>query len=453
MPFYGSKLSSHMLCTPEGYLICKDVNIGRAGILKYTQDELGLGAGDRIFNVVRTSEENSLPAVRASFEGKPITDGHPEVDVDTSNYQYYAKGHVQNVRNNGDYLVADLFITDDILIDEIMSGKKRDVSCGYDTQYIQDDAGKFYQTNIRGNHLAVVETGRAGSTVRINDSIDNFLKGVNDMPKNVQSILADFDKKIKTVKTVDEFNDLIDKTSAEMEEAKQQDALSPTAPTPAPAGNEGGDMQALLQAINSLSAKVDSLMTGKPTSDGTPEGDIDKAIAELQQQPGQPNPSVEGGEFGGQLGDTEDVLTNDDAEAGDLLPNDVKSDGEVINEDDEGRTSAKTPDNETTSTTVDGEEKTPDFKIPEDNTVAKDTALNILREARKQIAGLKDPNEKRRVTDAILKGVSAVTKANNNSVKRVMKVNRTVDGASSNKSIQNYYYSQNPHMKKKYGIK
>lgn len=453
MPFYGSKLSSHMLCTPEGYLICKDVNIGRAGILKYTQDELGLGAGDRIFNVVRTSEENSLPAVRASFEGKPITDGHPEVDVDTSNYQYYAKGHVQNVRNNGDYLVADLFITDDILIDEIMSGKKRDVSCGYDTQYIQDDAGKFYQTNIRGNHLAVVETGRAGSTVRINDSIDNFLKGVNDMPKNVQSILADFDKKIKTVKTVDEFNDLIDKTSAEMEEAKQQDALSPTAPTPAPAGNEGGDMQAMLQAINSLSAKVDSLMTGKPTSDGTPEGDIDKAIAELQQQPGQPNPSVEGGEFGGQLGDTEDVLTNDDAEAGDLLPNDVKSDGEVINEDDEGRTSAKTPDNETTSTTVDGEEKTPDFKIPEDNTVAKDTALNILREARKQIAGLKDPNEKRRVTDAILKGVSAVTKANNNSVKRVMKVNRTVDGASSNKSIQNYYYSQNPHMKKKYGIK
>ena len=453
MPFYGSKLSSHMLCTPEGYLICKDVNIGRAGILKYTQDELGLGAGDRIFNVVRTSEENSLPAVRASFEGKPITDGHPEVDVDTSNYQYYAKGHVQNVRNNGDYLVADLFITDDILIDEIMSGKKRDVSCGYDTQYIQDDAGKFYQTNIRGNHLAVVETGRAGSTVRINDSIDNFLKGVNDMPKNVQSILADFDKKIKTVKTVDEFNDLIDKTSAEMEEAKQQDALSPTAPTPAPAGNEGGDMQAMLQAINSLSAKVDSLMTGKPTSDGTPEGDIDKAIAELQQQPGQPNPSVEGGEFGGQLGDTEDVLTNDDAEAGDLLPNDVKSDGEVINEDDEGRTSAKTPDNETTSTTVDGEEKTPDFKIPEDNTVAKDTALNILREARKQIAGLKDPNEKRRVTDAILKGVSAVMKANNNSVKRVMKVNRTVDGASSNKSIQNYYYSQNPHMKKKYGIK
>lgn len=453
MPFYGSKLSNHMLRTPEGYLICKDVNIGRAGILKYTQDELGLGAGDRIFNVVRTSEENSLPAVRASFEGKPITDGHPEVDVDTSNYQYYAKGHVQNVRNNGDYLVADLFITDDILIDEIMSGKKRDVSCGYDTQYIQDDAGKFYQTNIRGNHLAVVETGRAGSTVRINDSIDNFLKGVNDMPKNVQSILADFDKKIKTVKTVDEFNDLIDKTSAEMEEAKQQDALSPTAPTPAPAGNEGGDMQAMLQAINSLSAKVDSLMTGKPTSDGTPEGDIDKAIAELQQQPGQPNPSVEGGEFGGQLGDTEDVLTNDDAEAGDLLPNDVKSDGEVINEDDEGRTSAKTPDNETTSTTVDGEEKTPDFKIPEDNTVAKDTALNILREARKQIAGLKDPNEKRRVTDAILKGVSAVTKANNNSVKRVMKVNRTVDGASSNKSIQNYYYSQNPHMKKKYGIK
>lgn len=263
------------------------------------------------------------------------------------------------------------------------------------------------------------------------------------MPKNVQQILAEFDQKIKSVRTVDEFNDLIDQTSAEMEQAKQQDGLEP--PVTAPAGNGGGDTQALMQAINSLTAKVDRLISGQPTSDGTPEGDIDKAIAELQQPAGQQPPAP------GQQPVTNpesDVLTQD---AGLDDNTDEGTDDNVINEDDEGRTSAKVPDNETTATTVDGEEKTPNFKIPEDNQVAKDTALNILREARKQIAGLKDPAEKRRVTDAILKGVSAVSKRN--SIKRVVNSNRTTDSASSNDKVQRYYYSQNPHMKKKYGIK
>lgn len=442
MPFYGSRISPHLYKTREGYLVCKDVPIGRAGILKYTQDELGLGSGDKIFKVVRTVEENSQPQVCASFEGKPITDGHPDVDVDTSNFQYYSKGHIQNVHSNGEYLIADLFITDDILIDDIMSGRKRDVSCGYDTQYIQDGNGKFYQTNIRGNHLAVVETGRAGSTVRIHDALNKKLKqGVKVMPRNIQQILADFDKKIKTVRTVDEFNELVDKTSEEME------ATNDAAPMPAPAPADpmgGGDMAGIMQAIKSLSAKVDQLMTGQPTSDGTPEGDIDKAIAELQG-PGQaPAPALNGPanqEAG--LVENEPVLPDDD------LTMDEGIGDEVINEDDEGRTSAKVPDPETTATTVDGEEKSLSFKIPEDNTVAKDTAINILKAARQQIAGMSNPDEKRRVTDAILKGVSNISK---NNIKSVMKMHRTADSVN-NESIQKYYHSQNPHMKKKYGIK
>lgn len=450
MPFYGSRISPHLYKTREGYLVCKDVPIGRAGILKYTQDELGLGSGDKIFKVVRTVEENSQPQVCASFEGKPITDGHPDVDVDTSNFQYYAKGHIQNVHNNGEYLIADLFITDDILIDDIMSGRKRDVSCGYDTQYIQDSNGKFYQTNIRGNHLAVVETGRAGSTVRIHDALNKKIKqGVSSMPKNIQQILADFDKKIKTVRTVDEFNELVDQTSEEMEATK--DAVPPQAPAPADPMGGGGDMAGIMQAIKSLSAKVDQLMTGQPTSDGTPEGDIDKAIAELQGPAGQPpapavapQPPLNEQEGIGDSGDP--VLPDDDLS----MMDEDGIEGEVINEDDEGRTSAKVPDPETTAVTVDGEEKSPKFKIPEDNTVAKDTALNILRAARQQIAGMTNPEEKRRVTDAILKGVSSIKNTNN--IKSVMKMHRTADSVN-NESIQKFYHSQNPHMKKKYGIK
>ena len=35
--------------------------------------------------------------------------------------------------------------------------------------------GKIYQENIRGNHVALVQAGRAGSGVRINDDAQKIL--------------------------------------------------------------------------------------------------------------------------------------------------------------------------------------------------------------------------------------------------------------------------------------
>ena len=55
-----------------------------------------------------------------------------------------------------------------IVIDEIESGAKREVSAGYECEYVER-GGKYYQTNIRGNHVALVQQGRAGKTVCIKD--------------------------------------------------------------------------------------------------------------------------------------------------------------------------------------------------------------------------------------------------------------------------------------------
>lgn len=66
------------------------------------------------------------------------------------------------------FLVADILVRDPIVINEIESGAKREVSAGYECEYVERD-GKIYQTAIRGNHVALVQAGRAGSAVRIND--------------------------------------------------------------------------------------------------------------------------------------------------------------------------------------------------------------------------------------------------------------------------------------------
>lgn len=167
--FYGTRLSENMAKTPEGYLICYDVNIARIG----SQDYLGseLGTDDDVISVNRTADEVFKPSTVASFEGKPFTNEHPYKLLDVNDTAIYEKGHVQNVRVSDDktYLVADIMVKDVQTIRDIENGK-RELSAGYECDCIKDENGNWYQCNIIGNHVALVDKGRAGAKVRINDN-------------------------------------------------------------------------------------------------------------------------------------------------------------------------------------------------------------------------------------------------------------------------------------------
>ena len=168
--YYGSKISEHMTKTPEGFLICHDVPIARIGQQEYLARELGLdGDPDRPVAVQRCPEDVFDPAAVASFEGKDVTQNHPPESLTPENHALYAKGHAENVRREGDYLVADLHLKDPGLISDVENGVTREVSCGYLCRYTPDGTG-YRQTNIRGNHVAIVPRGRAGHLVAIQDS-------------------------------------------------------------------------------------------------------------------------------------------------------------------------------------------------------------------------------------------------------------------------------------------
>lgn len=181
--FYGTRLSDNMAETPEGYLICYDVKIARIG----TQDYLGseLGVDETIIKVNRPPEEVFKPATIASFEGKPFTNDHPFELLDVTNTHIYEKGHIQNVRVSDDniYLISDIVVTDRQTISDIRGGK-RELSAGYNCDCLQDEEGNWYQANIIGNHVALVDKGRAGETVRINDK-KKEIKPMADEKKNI----------------------------------------------------------------------------------------------------------------------------------------------------------------------------------------------------------------------------------------------------------------------------
>lgn len=171
--FYGSKISGHMIRTPEGYLVCKEVPIARTGTQEYLGMEFGGENPEKIYVVKRPEEEVFSKAALASFEGKPVVDEHPDENVTPDNIGRYIKGTCRDVRRGegalSDCVVADLIIYDKDLIKKIESGK-RDISCGYDCLWDPKDDDTYVQLEIRGNHVAVVEEGRAGHKVSIRDS-------------------------------------------------------------------------------------------------------------------------------------------------------------------------------------------------------------------------------------------------------------------------------------------
>ena len=173
--YYGYTISPNQIETHDGFLICRNVPIARTGDQDYLGSEIGLDGAEagKVLAVHRSPEEVFSQATMASFEGKPVTNDHPPGIIGPDDVRLYEMGHAENIRRGAgewaDYILADLHIHDRELIDAIQGGK-REVSCGYECEYIPNEDGTYSQKNIRGNHIAVVDRGRAGKRAAILDS-------------------------------------------------------------------------------------------------------------------------------------------------------------------------------------------------------------------------------------------------------------------------------------------
>lgn len=289
--YYGSRISPNQTVTPEGYLICHNVPISRMGWQEYFPHEVNL-KGENPIKVYRKENEVFSPIAIASFEGKPVTDGHPFDDVVTSNVGNYLKGVTTNVRRGVDaeseFLLADLIVYDPILISEIQAGKK-EISCGYNYDLVADEAGIYEQRNIRGNHVAIVLNGRAGKRVRINDEKPKNRRrekvGVNKKHTLIGKILSAFAKDAEP-------EELAEASKMITESAKDEiDVGTDKPPVTTPQGNDANlsdGNAAVLEAINALKtefaevkATVAKLEAAPLAKDNEPEKN---ALDELEKE-------------------------------------------------------------------------------------------------------------------------------------------------------------------------
>jgi uncharacterized protein len=249
MRFYTTEsLSTHQELTPEGYLLCKDVAIARAGPHLYAAGEVPVTAKDGIIRIERSAEDLFSPTAIASFEGKPITLDHPAEDVGPHNWNDLAKGTMHNVRRgsnaDNDLLLADFLITDAEAIAIVQQKRLTEVSLGYDADYEELQPGLGRQLNFIGNHGALVERGRCGSRCAIGDSMKK-LKWMD----RVRAAFKARDESAFESALTDESTQ--DDTETEEEKKKREDEAKKT----------GDTLTKLAAAVDGIGARLTKLET------------------------------------------------------------------------------------------------------------------------------------------------------------------------------------------------
>lgn len=206
----------------NGYLIIKDNPIAKAGVFEYLLSELKDGItedDDRVVKVYRPFDE--LINIKDTFANKPIKFNHVWVGEE-DNQADGAIGSIISVDKDNLMLKADLIIYNPDLINAIENDNLVELSPGYTGEEEKQDGRfngedyEFIQKIVCVNHLAVVDRGRSGSDLKIQDSLKLLKEYKEDMKTKFKDSFLNHIKKY-----FDE--DEVAKTQDDEVEAKQDD--------------------------------------------------------------------------------------------------------------------------------------------------------------------------------------------------------------------------------------
>ena len=408
--YYGSRISDSISRTPEGFLICRDVPIARVGVQDYLGREIGQEEQpEEVFKVNRPAKEVFDRAAVASFEGKPVTDNHPDEDVTAENYSKYIKGVVRDVRKgSGQFdgcLVADLVIHDGALVRAIQDGK-REISCGYNCLWVPTGDHTLEQREIRGNHVAVVDKGRAGHGVAIHDNAMERRKKHMAKGNILQRMWAAFAKDADP-------EEALEAAKLVNGEGKDEKPVEPEDPNEA-------RFKRIEDAIAGLAAKLDK----PPVEDEDP--------AKIEEKPVD---DADGDEDGDALDALEEELSGQE-QVGDEDP--VEADPEDINK--------------SQSAVTDGLIEAEDpAGNEEDGGAVRDAAIESIRALRPVVAAIPNKAQRRRAADALAQLIRGNVRDSGydtiqNAAKHGARDAKVVDDAELGRSIAKKY---NPHYMNK----
>ena len=297
----------------NGFLLVKACPISSFGIFTYGAGQIGLpGDPNRLVKVYRPESAVADPAAIESFRNVPFINDHEMLsgfqgdDEATAPEDYGVSGVLtSNVYYEAPWMRGDLKIFARDVQADLASGKK-DLSLGYSSDFelkpgvFDGEAYEAIQTNLRGNHIALVKDGRVTGArvldglcfdhlrfdVRPSDKEDNI------MAKKVSK--ATMDNAVAQLKALlpalEQFLNEEGQEPAHQDpaiaggEADGAGAGEPVAVTPEvaaspepaaaePAGEAGGELAALINNVKAVLAQIEAMApaAAAPAADPTKE--------------------------------------------------------------------------------------------------------------------------------------------------------------------------------------
>jgi len=145
-------------------------SIARTGIMYYKAKECGALFNDRdpdsIVKVMTRGEQLFAKDSLDSYFSAPITIGHPGEDVTVANTKELRKGHLDGTPFEDGQQLSGVLVLDDAEAIGLVESGTVELSSGHTCNLVLADANVDWdaeKVEIKANHIALVNKGRAGS--------------------------------------------------------------------------------------------------------------------------------------------------------------------------------------------------------------------------------------------------------------------------------------------------
>lgn len=286
----NDKALSKRIKDDNGFLIIKDNPIAKAGVFEYLLSEIrGEDLNDNDNRVVKVYRPfDDMVKIKDNFANKPIMLEHRMIGEGGENSADGAIGSIIKTKDDL-YLIADLIIYNTDLIEKIERGEIVELSPAYKCSFKEQkgryngDDYEYIQTMDSVNHLAVVERGRSGKDLRIQDTknkLEVFKMNLKEFAKRLVKV-ADSCEEVKdndidkrelvreimaiSAKPIEEFNggeeekvETIAKLAEKLAYAEDEDAEVEAKDNETEAESEAKDEEAESEAKDNESEVKDS---------------------------------------------------------------------------------------------------------------------------------------------------------------------------------------------------
>lgn len=300
--FRVSNASQHRHKDENGFMTVDESPILCAGVLEYYGSELTDGGADeidgkkidpdKIYKVYIPEEEMRKGA--DSFKLLPIVNGHEWLGQDGKDAHDYQEGTTgEQVEVRDGFMYVPLKFTGDGIIDDLESGDKEELSASYTNKLTwasNSDDYDLVASDIKGNHVALVEKGRCGSDVRVlNQQMESKkMKTKNELKLVIDGKEVDLEQFFKQEAKEEAHADtdaIKDTENEEMVESEEKKEIE--------TDNEDVDKRALIDEIggilkdNGLDEELIRTVIGKAEKiayDGSEASEADNELPEEDEE-------------------------------------------------------------------------------------------------------------------------------------------------------------------------